>query len=143
MGRRKHVKGAATLTPIRVSANSGLQLRVKGRVVRTVRRLKNRRASASLRRMSLRPVLLAEDEADDRALFKRVFQGCRVKNPLVTFDDGEGVMKYLESDRGAHPLPVILFLDLKMKRMDGLEVLRYVGAHSKGQFPVIVLTGME
>ena len=65
-------------------------------------------------RMFLRRILLAEDDADDRVLFERAFKGCGVKNPLAQFEDGELVVKYLESDRETHPLPVILFLDLKM-----------------------------
>jgi CheY-like chemotaxis protein len=93
--------------------------------------------------MPLNPILLAEDDANDAAIFQKVYEQSRIRNPLRVFEDGEDVMKYLGSSREDNPLPAMLFLDLKMRRVGGLEVLGYIQENFKREFPVIVLTGME
>ena len=90
-----------------------------------------------------KPVLLAEDNADDTALFQRLYEQARIANPLRIFDDGEGLLNYLVSDRLNFPLPAMVFLDLKMRRISGLEVLKFLGTKFKREFPAIILTGME
>jgi len=93
--------------------------------------------------MSLNPILLAEDDANDTAIFQKVYEQSRIKNPLRVFEDGEDVLKYLGSNRAECPLPAMVFLDLRMRRVGGLEVLGYIQENFKREFPVIVLTGME
>jgi CheY-like chemotaxis protein len=93
--------------------------------------------------MSLNPILLAEDDANDTAIFQKVYEQSRIRNPLRVFEDGEDIVKYLGSGRADYPLPTMLFLDLKMRRVGGLEVLGYIQKNFKREFPVIVLTGME
>jgi CheY-like chemotaxis protein len=91
----------------------------------------------------MKPILLAEDREDDAVLFKMACEQCHITNPLKVFEDGADIIQYLESDRSQCPLPAILFLDLKMQRMGGLEVLQYLQKKFRHDFPTIILTGME
>lgn len=94
-------------------------------------------------------ILLAEDSDDDEFFFLHVLKAARVENPVQVVHDGEQLMAYLQgvgnfSDRERHPLPGMLFLDLKMPRLDGLAVLKWLRAHPELQFmPVVVLTALE
>jgi CheY-like chemotaxis protein len=92
-------------------------------------------------------ILLAEDSPDDEQLFKIVLKKNWVDNPVIVVRDGAEAIAYLDgkgefADRSKHPLPDILFLDLKMPGVDGfavLEWLREQPAVKKGLL-VIVLT---
>src|SRR5258708_37240109 len=77
------------------------------------------------------PILLAEDDKNDVFLMKRAFDKAAIGNPLFMVSDGQEVVDYLEgtgkfSDRGKHPLPGLLLLDLKMPLMDGFCVLAWL-----------------
>jgi CheY-like chemotaxis protein len=92
-------------------------------------------------------ILLAEDSPDDELLFKRVMKANRIENPIRVVRDGCEAIAYLEgtgafADRDAHPLPAILFLDLKMPRADGFDVLEWLKnqAPLKQRTLVVVLT---
>ncbi len=76
-------------------------------------------------------ILLAEDSPDDELLFKHVMKGNRVENPVMVVRDGVEAIAYLGgegvfADRQKHPLPRILFLDVKMPRVDGFAVLEWL-----------------
>jgi CheY-like chemotaxis protein len=76
-------------------------------------------------------ILLAEDDADDAFFIARSLEKARILNPLQVVKDGEQAIAYLAgegvySDRVAYPLPRLLFLDLKMPRKDGFEVLSWI-----------------
>jgi CheY-like chemotaxis protein len=73
-------------------------------------------------------VLLVEDNPDDAFLMKSAWKSARISNPLPLVTDGEQALDYLHgrgdySDRRKFPMPVAVFLDLKLPRIDGLEVL--------------------
>jgi CheY-like chemotaxis protein len=94
-------------------------------------------------------ILLVEDRDDDVFLVKRALAQANVRNPFFIVRDGEEAVEYLEGlgkyrHREEYPLPDIILLDLKMPKMDGFEVLRYV--RSKPEFKalrIIALTSSE
>lgn len=91
------------------------------------------------------PILLADDDADDRYLIKSAFEDCRFANPLHFVEDGVELMDYLlrqgtYQDSG-HLAPGIILLDLNMPRKDGREALREIKAHPQlKSIPIIILT---
>ena len=94
---------------------------------------------------SIRAVLLAEDSPADAEMAVDALRDANLANPIVHVEDGIEVMDYLLrrgrfADR-PEGLPAVLLLDIKMPRMDGLEVLREVRANEAlKKLPVVVLT---
>lgn len=79
-------------------------------------------------------VLLVEDNPDDAILMQSAWRAAQITNPLPIVTDGEQALAYLEgtgaySDRGKYPMPIAVFLDLKLPRIDGLDVLAAVRAN--------------
>jgi CheY-like chemotaxis protein len=75
-------------------------------------------------------ILLVEDNEDDVFLMKRAFKGAGILNPIQVVHDGEAVVRYLSgegefADRQKFPLPSVVFLDLKLPYLSGLEVLKW------------------
>src|SRR6266542_6680804 len=91
-------------------------------------------------------ILLAEDDPNDVLLIQRAFQWTNVASPLQVVRDGEAAVAYLSgqrpyADRGRHPLPTLLLMDLKMPRKSGLEVLEWLRQQpGLKRLPVVVLT---
>ncbi len=94
---------------------------------------------------SIRAVLLAEDSPADAEMAIDALREANLANPIVHVEDGIEAMDYLlrrgrYADR-VEGLPSVLLLDIKMPRMDGLEVLREVRANEQlKHLPVVVLT---
>jgi len=93
--------------------------------------------------MSDQPILLAEDDSGDVFMFWRFHKMCGVHNRLEVFSDGEDIISWFKSSRANCPIPALLFLDWKMPRMGGLEVLDYLSKSGFQDFPTILLTGNE
>ncbi len=94
-----------------------------------------------------RPViLLVEDNPDDVELTRRALDSSNVANELVVARDGVEALEYLFAEgeyagRDAADLPEVVLLDLKLPRIDGLEVLRRIRADERTRvLPVVVLT---
>jgi len=90
-----------------------------------------------------KPILLVEDNPDDEALTLRAFNKNRISNPVVVARDGVEALDYLHGGEGkpAGALPAVVLLDLKLPRIDGLEVLRRVRADPRTRLlPVVILT---
>jgi CheY-like chemotaxis protein len=91
-------------------------------------------------------VLLVEDSEDDRFIFSRAFKRAGGTNPVQTVTDGRAAVDYLSgqgvyADRALYPDPAVIFLDLKLPRLNGLEVLEWMrGREGFSARPVIVLT---
>jgi len=94
-------------------------------------------------------ILLAEDREDDIVLIRRAFRQASLSNPLYVVRDGEETIDYLKgegkfSNREEYPLPDLLLLDLKMPRIDGFEVLKWIRQQAGlERLRVIVLTSSE
>jgi CheY-like chemotaxis protein len=91
------------------------------------------------------PILLADDDADDRYLIQSAFKDCRFPNPLHVVEDGVELMDYLlrqgNYQDSAHTVPGIILLDLNMPRKDGREALREIKMHPNlKSISVIILT---
>ncbi len=91
-------------------------------------------------------ILLVEDNPRDEELTLRALAQSRIANPVVVARDGAEALDYLLA-RGAHAsstpatLPQLVLLDLKLPKIDGLEVLRELRAHEATRLlPIVVLT---
>ena len=94
-------------------------------------------------------ILLVEDNASDEKLTLLAFKSCGVGNQLMVVRDGADALDYLHgggkfTDRDAAPLPALVLLDLKLPRIDGLEVLRRIRAVERTRMlPVVILTSSK
>lgn len=92
------------------------------------------------------PLLLVEDNEDDVFIFQRAFRRAGLIHPVQVASDGQEAIDYLSgagrySDRRAHPLPAIVFLDLKLPRRSGHDVLAWITEQTElPRMPVIILT---
>jgi two-component system response regulator len=87
-------------------------------------------------------ILLVEDNADDEALALRAFQKHNLGNEIVVARDGAEAIAMLHG--GMSPLPQVILLDLKLPKIDGLEVLRRIRADDRTRLtPVVVLTSSD
>lgn len=93
-----------------------------------------------------RTILLVEDNPDDVELTLRAFARSKVLNEIVVARDGEEALNLLlgapgTAGRELPVLPEVMLLDLKLPKIDGLEVLRRLRAHARTRrLPVVVLT---
>jgi CheY-like chemotaxis protein len=90
---------------------------------------------------ALNPILIVEDRAIDLDLTKRAFAKRRLLNPIEVARDGAEALAYLDRWEAGEPTPVFIMLDLRLPKVDGLEVLRRLKNHPTfSAIPVIVLT---
>ena len=91
-------------------------------------------------------ILLVEDNPDDRELTLLAFKEARILNQVITCSDGEEALEFLfatgaYSGRDTRVMPQVILLDLKLPKVDGLEVLKRLRADPRTRLlPVVVLT---
>jgi two-component system response regulator len=96
--------------------------------------------------MNTKVILLAEDNPDDVQLTLRALKKSKIVNEVIVLRDGVETLDYLfgtgnYAGRDTKILPQVLLLDLKMPRMDGLEVLKRIRNDERTKvLPVVVLT---
>lgn len=90
-------------------------------------------------------ILLVEDDPDHEALAIRALRKANVANEIRTARDGAEAITYMEGiARGENAPPQLVLLDLKLPKVDGLEVLRVIRANDKtALLPVVVLTSSD
>jgi two-component system, response regulator len=88
-------------------------------------------------------ILLIEDNPDDAELTIRTLKKNNLANNLIHLQDGEEAMAFLFS-RTERITPKLILLDLKMPKVDGIEVLRAIKSdESRRSIPVVVLTSSK
>jgi CheY-like chemotaxis protein len=97
--------------------------------------------------MKSKDILLVEDDPDDEALTVRALTKSHVGNAVVVARDGVEAITHLlgtpEAPEGG-PLPALVLLDLKLPKLDGLEVLQRLRAAPRTRhLPVVVLTSSK
>ena len=95
---------------------------------------------------SPKTILLVEDNPDDEALAIRALKRHHISNQVIVAHDGVEALEYLfctgmYADRDINFKPTVVLLDLKLPRIDGLEVLRRLREDDRTKLlPIVVLT---
>jgi two-component system response regulator len=99
--------------------------------------------------MSDKVILLVEDNPDDEALTLRALKKNNIQNDVVVARDGVEALDYLfgtgkHAGRDTSVTPSVTLLDLKLPKIDGLEVLKKIRADERTKFmPVVILTSSK
>lgn len=99
--------------------------------------------------MATHPILLVEDNADDEELTLRALKKNNIHNEVVVARDGEEALDYLfgtgaYAARDLTIMPQIILLDLKLPKIDGLQVLQRLRADRRTRLlPVVILTSSK
>src|SRR5213595_3330720 len=94
-------------------------------------------------------ILLVEDREDDVIFIRTAFERAKIQTAIQVVRDGEEAISYLSgtgkySNRAEYPLPWLVLLDLKMPKVDGFEVLKWIRQESGCKaLIVVVLTSSE
>ena len=99
--------------------------------------------------MNYKMILLVEDNPDDEALTVRALSKNKIANNLSVVRDGVEALEFLfctgaYSERNPEDMPEVILLDLKLPKVDGLEVLRQIRADKRTHLlPVVILTSSK
>jgi two-component system response regulator len=102
-----------------------------------------------MERKTDRDILLVEDNPDDVVLTLRALKQYNVMNEITVVGDGAEALDYLfatgtYSDRDKTTMPAVIILDLKLPKVDGLEVLQRIRADERTKLiPVVILTSSK
>ncbi|MFA5834651.1 MAG: response regulator [Bacteroidota bacterium] len=99
--------------------------------------------------MANKTILLVEDNPDDIELTLRALKKNKIMNEVIVAHDGVEALDYMFG-RGAYErrdltmMPTVILLDIKLPRVDGMEVLRKIREHPKTKLvPVVILTSSK
>jgi len=99
--------------------------------------------------MNSRPILLVEDNPSDIDLTKRAFVKGNIPNEIIVVEDGQEALDFIfcrgkYSGREKEQVPSLVLLDLKLPKIDGLEVLKKIREADKvKRLPVVILTSSK
>ena len=99
--------------------------------------------------MKNKKILLVEDNPSDVKLTKRALEQNQIANELIVAEDGGEALDYLfatgqYAGRDVHDLPAVVLLDLKLPKIEGLEVLKKIRANElTSLIPVVILTSSD
>jgi two-component system response regulator len=99
--------------------------------------------------MNTKTILLVEDNPDDEELTLLAFRKNRISNDIVVAHDGAEALELLfgpddAPSPGLRVMPSVILLDLKLPKVDGLEVLRRIRADERScMLPVVILTSSK
>ena len=99
--------------------------------------------------MNHRMILLVEDNPDDEALTLRALKKNKIANQIIVARDGAEALDYMfgtgsYAGRNLEEMPEVILLDLKLPKVDGLEVLRRIRSNPKTRMvPVVILTSSK
>lgn len=85
-------------------------------------------------------ILLIEDNPDDVDLTMRAFKRNNIMADIIVLDDGQKAIDYLDGLTNNTKTPDVIFLDLKLPKKNGLDVLSFLRNEKKTKIPVVVLT---
>jgi CheY-like chemotaxis protein len=90
------------------------------------------------------PILLVEDNEDDVFFLQRAMKSAALNYPLIVAKDGQQAIDYLSgakefSDRAQFPVPALVLLDIKLPKVHGLDVLKWIRAESSLQTLVVIM----
>ena len=91
-------------------------------------------------------ILLVEDNPDDIKLTLRAFKSNNISNDVIVAEDGVQALDYLfgKDGNGGKELPSVVLLDLKLPRVNGMEVLQKIRADERTKLlPVVILTSSD
>lgn len=97
---------------------------------------------------ALKPILIVEDNPNDLELTLRALEKSRLANEIIVTRDGAEAADYLFRRNGfadrSEDSPAVVLLDLKLPKIDGLELLRMVRASDEiGRTPIVLLTSSK
>jgi CheY-like chemotaxis protein len=88
-----------------------------------------------------RPILLVEDNPMDVDLTRRAFARRKISFAIDVARDGEEAIRIIDQWDPDRPLPIVILLDLKLPKVDGLQVLRHLKTHALFKLvPVVILS---
>ena len=99
--------------------------------------------------MERKMILLVEDNPDDEALTLRALKKNNIGNEIAVVRDGAEALEFLwctgvYAERDPHNKPQVVLLDLKLPKIDGMEVLRRIRSHDATRLlPVVILTSSK
>lgn len=90
------------------------------------------------------PILVVDDDPADTYFLRRALNQAAIPNPVIGCGDGEDAIRFLESAKFGGQRPCMIFLDLKMPRMNGFEFLAWIrGEPELAEMKVVMLSSSD